>query len=415
MKPDILAIIPARGGSKGIPRKNIRNFAGYPLIAWSIAAGKQSELVTRIVVSTDDEEIASVAREYGAEVPFLRPVELAQDNTLDLPVFEQALKWLEEIEEYKPEVVVQLRPTSPIRPYSCVDDAISILLQHPRADCVRGVVPAGQNPHKMWRISRPDGPMSPLLEVPGIDEPYNAPRQILPPVYWQTGHIHAIRASTITRKHSLTGNKIYPLIIDPRYTVDIDNLSDWAKYEAVVYSGLDMVSPGKKNRPMPENIKMIITDFDGVITDGRVWTDENGKETVAASRSDSMRVRQLREGGIEVMILSSEVNSVVKARAEKMGIEAIHGLSLNGKGEALKKFLIEKNLDPAQIIYVGNDFNDLPCFEIAGWAVAVADAYPEVSGPGDYVLSNPGGYGALRELCDLVLNKLEEKSNGSRS
>ena len=411
---EILAIIPARGGSKGIPRKNIRSFAGYPLIAWSIAAGKQSKMVTRVIVSTDDEEIASVAREYGAEVPFLRPVELAQDNTLDLPVFEQALKWLEEIEEYKPEMVVQLRPTSPIRPRNCVDDAISILLQHPRADCVRGVVPAGQNPHKMWRISKPDGPMTPLLEVPGIAEPYNAPRQILPPIYWQTGHIDAIRASSISRKRSLTGNKIYPLIIDPRYTVDIDNLSDWAKYEAMVYSGaLDMVSPGRKNRSMPETIKMIITDFDGVITDGRVWTDENGKETVAASRSDSMRIRQLRERGIEVMILSSEVNNVVKARAEKMGIEAIHGLSLNGKGEALKKFLTEKNLDPAQIIYVGNDFNDLPCFEIAGWAVAVADAYPDVIRAADYVLSKPGGYGAIRELCDLVLNKIEEKPNGS--
>ena len=411
---EVLALIPARGGSKGIPRKNIRNFAGYPLIAWSIAAGKQSKMVTRVIVSTDDEEIASVAREYGAEVPFLRPVELGQDNTLDLPVFEQALKWLEEIEEYKPEVVVQLRPTSPIRPRNCVDDAISILLQHLRADCVRGVVPAGQNPHKMWRISKPNSPMTPLLEVPDIDEPYNAPRQVLPPVYWQTGQIDAIRASTITRKHSLTGSKIYPLIIDPRYTIDIDNLSDWAKYESIVYGGgLDMVSPGGKNRSMPETIKMIITDFDGVITDGRVWTDENGKETVAASRSDSMRIRQLRECGIEVMILSSEVNNVVKARAEKMGIAAIHGLSLNGKGEALKKFLTEKNLDPEQIIYVGNDFNDLPCFEIAGWAVAVADAYPEVIRAADYVLSKPGGYGAIRELCDLLLNRIKEKPNGS--
>ena len=411
---EVLAIIPARGGSKGIPRKNIRSFAGYPLIAWSIAAGKQSKMVTRVIVSTDDEEIASVAREYGAEVPFLRPVELAQDNTLDLPVFEQALKWLEEIEEYKPEMVVQLRPTSPIRPQNCVDDAISILLQHPRADCVRGVVPAGQNPHKMWRIAKPDGPMTPLLEVPGIAEPYNAPRQILPPIYWQTGHIDAIRASSISRKRSLTGNKIYPLIIDPRYTVDIDNLSDWAKYEAMVYSGtLDMVSPGRRHRPMPEKIKMIITDFDGVITDGRVWTDENGKETVAASRSDSMRIRQLRERGVEVMILSSEVNNVVKARAGKMGIEAIHGLGLNEKGEALKKFLTEKNLDPAQIIYVGNDFNDLPCFEIAGWSVAVADSYPEVIRAADHVLSTPGGYGAIRELCDLVLNKIKEKTNGS--
>lgn len=289
-----------------------------------------------------------------------------------------------------------------------MDNAIKILLEHPRADCVRGVVPAGQNPHKMWRISKPDGPMTSLLEVPGIDEPYNAPRQILPPIFWQTGHIDAIRVSTIIKKHSLTGNKIYPLVIDPRYTVDIDNLSDWAKYEAMVYGGgLDMVSPGRKRRPMPETIKMIITDFDGVITDGRVWTDENGRETVAASRSDSMRIRQLRERGIEVMILSSEVNPVVKARAEKMGVEAIHGLGLNEKGRALQKFLSEKALDPSQIIYVGNDFNDLPCFELAGWAVAVGDAYPDVIRAADYVLSRPGGYGAIRELADLVLKNLE--------
>ncbi len=404
---EILAIIPARGGSKGIPRKNIRDFAGYPLVAWSIAAGKQSRMVTRVIVSTDDEEIAAVSREYGAQTPFIRPAELAQDKTTDLPVFEHALKWLEEKEGYQPEVVIQLRPTSPIRPGDCVDQAVKILLDHRDADCVRGVVPAGQNPHKMWRISYENEPMAPLLQVDGIKEPYNAPRQILPPVYWQTGHIDAIRTATILQKHSMTGERIYPLIIDPRFTVDIDNLSDWAKYEAMVYSGaLEMVSPGRKRRPMPETIKMIITDFDGVITDGRVWTDENGRETVAASRSDSMRVRQLRERGIEVLILSSEVNSVVKARAEKMGVAAIHGLGLHEKGEALRKFLAEKHLDPAQIIYIGNDFNDLPCFEIAGWAVAVADAYPDVLRAADHVLSRPGGYGAVRELCDLVLKNL---------
>src|SRR5574337_355143 len=151
---ETLALIPARSGSKGIPRKNIRDFAGYPLVAWSIAAGLQAKSVRRVIVSTDDEEIAAVSREYGAETPFLRPAELAQDKTSDLPVFEHALKWLEEIEGYKPDVVVQLRPTSPIRPRDCVDNAVQILLEHPRADCVRGVVPAGQNPHKMWRIPR---------------------------------------------------------------------------------------------------------------------------------------------------------------------------------------------------------------------------------------------------------------------
>ena len=285
-----LALIPARGGSKGIPRKNIRNFAGYPLIAWSIAAAKQSQLVTRVIVSTDDEEIASVAREFGAETPFLRPAKFAEDNTTDLPVFEHALGWLAEHENYHPEIVVQLRPTSSIRPRGLVDDAIQVLLDHKDADSVRGVVSAGQNPHKMWRISGENGPMKNLLDVPGITEPYNAPRQILPPIYWQTGHIDAIRAETITKGGSMSGGVIYPIIIDSRYTVDIDNLQDWARYEHLVSTGeLDMVTPGKTRRPMPSTIKLVLCDFDGVITDNRVWTDQDGHETVVASRADSMK------------------------------------------------------------------------------------------------------------------------------
>ena len=211
---EILALIPARGGSKGIPRKNIRSFAGYPLITWSIAAGLQSNSVSRVLVSTDDEEIASVARDYGADAPFLRPSELAQDRTTDLPVFEHALKWLEDIEGYKPDIVIQLRPTSPIRPVGIIDEAVRILVEHPDADCVRGVVPAGQNPFKMWRFNGYDKPMNPLIDVDGIKEPYNAPRQILPPAYWQTGHIDAIRMTTISRKGSLTGDVIYPLVIE---------------------------------------------------------------------------------------------------------------------------------------------------------------------------------------------------------
>lgn len=405
---DTLALIPARGGSKGIPRKNIRNFSGYPLIAWSIAAAKQAKSVTRIIVSTDDEEIAAVARQFGAETPFLRPAEFAQDHTTDLPVFVHALKWLEEHEGYTPHVVVQLRPTSPIRPRGLVDRAVEILLAHPDADSVRGVVPAGQNPHKMWRLPQGEnGPMTNLLDVEGIDEPYNAPRQILPPVYWQTGHIDAIRAATI-RNGSMSGKRIYPLVIDPRFTVDIDNLQDWARYEHLVATGgLDMVWPGRAPRPFPASVKLIVSDFDGVITDNRVWTSEEGLETVVASRSDSMRIRELRERGVEVMILSSEPNPVVRARAEKMGVEAVHGIDIRGKGEALKQLLAEKKVDAANVVYIGNDLNDLPCFEIAGWAVAVADAYPEVLCAADYVLSKPGGHGAVREVCELVLKNMD--------
>ncbi|MBE0670753.1 MAG: acylneuraminate cytidylyltransferase [Anaerolineales bacterium] len=406
---EILALIPARGGSKGIPRKNIRSFAGYPLIAWSIAAAKRSSFVTRVIVSTDDEEIAAVAREWGAETPFLRPNELAQDKTTDLPVFEQALKWLEDVEAYRPEVVVQLRPTSPIRPRSMVDDAIQILLDHKDADCVRGVVPAAQNPFKMWRFNGEGKPLGQLLEVEGIDEPYNAPRQVLPPVYWQTGHIDAIRESTIVNKKSLTGDVIYPLVIDPKYTVDIDTLSDWAKYETLVYSGLEMVSPRSPRRTIPDTIKMVICDFDGVVTDNLVITDQDGKESVVASRSDSMHIKKLREMGVEVMILSSEPNPVVAARAKKMGVEAIHNVGMQDKGRVMREVLEQKNVKAENVVYVGNDLNDLPCFEVAGWSVAVADAYPEVIRAADYVLTKPGGHGAIRELCEIILKQLGHK------
>ncbi|MGB8982443.1 MAG: acylneuraminate cytidylyltransferase [Anaerolineales bacterium] len=400
---ETLALIPARGGSKGIPRKNIRSFAGYPLIAWSIAAAKQAQCVTRVIVSTDDPEIAAVARAHGAETPFLRPAELSQDNTTDLPVFEHALAWLAEHEGYRPEVLIQLRPTSPIRPRDCVDAAVKTLLEHADADCVRGVVPAGQNPHKMWRFAGEGRPLRSLLEVPGIAEPYNAPRQILPPVYWQTGHIDAIRVATIEQKKSLTGDVIYPLVIDPRYTVDIDNLSDWAKYEALAASGLEMVVPGRMKRSMPERIDLIICDFDGVLTDNRVWVDEDGREFVAAYRSDSIRVKELRARGIEVLILSSEVNAVVAARAKKMGVDAIHGVAVHDKGRVMREALAHKKIRAENVVYVGNDLNDLPCFEIAAWSVAVADAYPEVLRAADFVLSRPGGHGALRELIDLLL------------
>ena len=154
---------------------------------------------------------------------------------------------------------------------------------------------------------------------------------------------------------------------------------------------------------MPEKIELIICDFDGVITDNRVWVDQDGKEMVAAYRSDSVRVKELRAAGIDVMILSSEVNRVVEARARKMGVEALHGIALHDKGRMMREVLQQKNIKAENVIFVGNDTNDLSCFEVAGWSVAVADAYPEVIAAADFVLSKAGGHGALRELSDLIL------------
>jgi len=232
---EVLVLIPARGGSKSIPRKNIRSFAGHPLIAYSIAAGLAAESVTRVIVSTDDDEIAAASRRYGADTPFLRPAEHSQDATPDLPVFQHALKWLAQHEGYRPEIVVQLRPTSPLRRIWHIDQAVYRLLERPEADAVRTVCAPFQNPFKMWRIGA-DGFMRPLVDI-GFKEPYNMPRQALPDVYWQTGYVDAAWADTILKKNSMTGERILPLVIDPGEWIDIDSPDDWRRAERLLESG----------------------------------------------------------------------------------------------------------------------------------------------------------------------------------
>ena len=408
-KIEVLAIIPARGGSKGIPRKNVKKFAGYPLIAYSIVAAKQSSLVTRVIVSTEDEEIAEVARQYGAETPFLRPMELAQDETTDLPVFVHALNWSEKNEGYHPEIVVQLRPTSPVRPISCVDDAIRILISHPSADSVRGVVPAGQNPHKMWLIDEKTERMTPLLKVDGVKEPFNAPRQKLPPVWWQTGHIDVIRTQTILKKGSLSGDYILPCKIDSKFTIDIDNPFDWKKAEwLVLYGNLEMLDPANQRRKFPEKLQLLVMDFDGVLTDNRVWVDEKGHERIAASRADSMGLDLLRkQTQIEPMVLSTETNPVVTARCKKLNLPVIQGVT--EKATVLKETLSQKRIKPENVLYIGNDVNDLPCFPLVGCAVVPADAELQVLRASDLILQHNGGHGAVRELCDLLLQQYAEE------
>lgn len=401
-RSSIIAVIPARGGSKGLPGKNIRDFVGYPLLAYSIAAALQAKHIDRTIVSTDDEQIARIARQYGAEVPFLRPVHLAQDDTPDLPVFQHALRWLEEHESFQAEVVVQLRPTSPVRPLDCVDRAVDLLLSDPRADSVRGVVPSGQNPYKMWRIGE-GGYLNALL-ADDFDEPYNMPRQKLPATYWQTGHIDAIRRGTIMEKMSMTGDVVLPLVIDLRYTIDIDTDRDWENAERMISNfDLPFIRPGQPRRSFPDEVKLVVLDFDGVLTDNRVWVDSEGKEMAAANRGDGMGVGHLLEAGIEVIVLSTETDKVVQARCRKLGIDAIQGLS--DKAATLEKVLADRDLDPSNVVYLGNDVNDLTCFPLVGCALVPADAHVDAKRKADIRLSKRGGHGAVRELCDMILDE----------
>ncbi len=226
----VLVLIPARGGSKRIPKKNIKLLGGKPLIAYTVEQGKSSQFVDRLVVSTDDEEIAQVAKDYGAEVPFMRPRELAGDEADDRSVFLHALEWFAKNENYLPDIVVHLRPTHPLRRVEHIDRAIELLASHPEADSVRSVKEPDQTPYKMYKIDKA-GFLEPLLTLPGISESFNLPRQTLPKTFEHVGVVDAVWYRTLMGKKQMSGSKIIPLVFENYFYSGINTLEDWEKYE----------------------------------------------------------------------------------------------------------------------------------------------------------------------------------------
>lgn len=211
-RPEVLALIPARGGSISIPRKNLLVLAGKPLIVYSIEQALASRHITRTVVSTDDEEIARVAQDHGAEVPFMRPSELAQDLSPDLDVFRHALTTLGESESYTCDCVVHLRPTGPVRQVSRIDEAIELFLRSPDADSLRSVTSPAQSPFKMWRVEQ--GYLEPLLSIDGNAEPHSMPRQSLPGVFWQNGYVDIVRPRTVLGLGMMAGHRILQFVVN---------------------------------------------------------------------------------------------------------------------------------------------------------------------------------------------------------
>jgi len=227
----VLAVIPARAGSKGVPNKNIRPLLGKPLIIYSIEAAKASKYIDRIIVSTDGEKIAKVAKGAGAETPFLRPAEFAMDNTPDTPVFEHCLKWLKDNENYTPDIIVHLRPTGPLRTSQEIDEAIDLLERRPQAESVRSVEEPPKPPYKMWKPSKLY--MKPFITLIGVKDFHTAPRQFLPKVYQTTADIGVFRLKTLLNKKSIIGDKVLPYVLK-RPTVDIDSIFDFKIAELIL-------------------------------------------------------------------------------------------------------------------------------------------------------------------------------------
>lgn len=219
----VLCLIPAREGSKSIPHKNLTPFLGKPLLVHAVEQARSSRLVERTVISTDSEAYAAVAREAGAEAPFLRPAALAGDLSPDIDVFRHALQWLADREGYRPDVCVHLRPTYPVRRPEEIDEAIGLLLAHPEADSVRSVTPSPHTPFKMW-FQDEAGYLSPVIS--GVDpSPHSLPRQALPAVYLQNACVDVIRTRTI-EQGSMTGSRVLGYRM-PHF-FDIDDLQDLA-------------------------------------------------------------------------------------------------------------------------------------------------------------------------------------------
>jgi YrbI family 3-deoxy-D-manno-octulosonate 8-phosphate phosphatase len=388
---EVLAVIPARGGSKGIPRKNVRLVAGEPLLAFIVREALRSRRLTRVVVSTDDHEIGEVARRYGAEVIW-RPSGISDDTATSESALVHALDHLREVEGYEPDLLVFLQCTSPLTLAQDIDGTIDTLLET-GADTALAVADFH---YFLWR--------GPHDDAAGInhDKLVRPRRQDREPQYLEAGAVVVARTrGFLAAKHRFYGRSaIYEIPLER--CLEIDEPSDLLVAQArLVARRRDPIEA------LPERPSGVAFDFDGVFTDNRVIVTSDGQEGVACHRSDGLGLARLRALGIPMIVLSTETNPVVALRCQKLGIEYRQGLA--DKAEALGTWMNEHRLDPEQVVYLGNDVNDLGCLQKVGCPVVVADAVDEVRVDARLVLQTRGGHGAVRELCDLVYARLANR------
>jgi len=227
---NIIAIIPARGGSKGVPKKNIRLLGGYPLVAYSIVAARLTTQIDRVVVSTDSDEIAEVSRYYGAEVPFIRPQEYAQDKSPDRDFVVHAVRWFEENEGRAPDLLVHLRPTTPLRDPAVMDRAVTEIVKCPDATCLRSAQPCPESPFK-WFLRKDDGFFT-GLQSDDMDA-LNKPRQMFPTVYIPDGYIDILKTDFIKNSDTIHGNRVLAFISP--FCREVDTLEDFEMLEFQIH------------------------------------------------------------------------------------------------------------------------------------------------------------------------------------
>jgi CMP-N,N'-diacetyllegionaminic acid synthase len=248
--PTTVAFVPARAGSKRIQGKNVRLLRGHTLVAYSIVAAQASEAFGRVIVSTDSDEVAQIAAAYGAEVPFMRPAELARDRSPDIEWVRHAIGWLR-ADGADVEVFAILRPTSPLRSPATIGTAVAALLADSDADSVRGVEPVSQHPGKMWIVDEAKARMRPLLDDGGAHPPWHStPYQALPRVHVQNASLEVARVRCVDEYDTIAGNQIIPFVLPGHEGFDLNEPVDWLVLERLLESG-EANLPELPHPPMP--------------------------------------------------------------------------------------------------------------------------------------------------------------------
>ena len=393
-----VAIIPARGGSRGLPRKNVALLDGKPLIVHTIDAARAATEVDIVVVSTDDPEIAQISEAAGAWV-IERPPAIAGDTASSESAVLHALGVLAENHGVRPEITVFLQCTSPLTMSEDIDQTVRALVST-SADSALAVAQCHQF---LWRRSKAGS-----AEGINHDSTIRQRRQDREPQYVETGAVYVMRTSGFqVSKHRFFGE--IAMHVMPRARVwEIDDPTDFVVARAL----LQARRTHDARALLPFQPAALVLDFDGVFTDNSVFLSQDGTESVRCSRSDGAGLAQLKRAGLPMLVLSAEVNPVVGKRCEKLGLECLQGI--RDKRPVLKAWLDENHIDPAHAIYIGNDLPDIPCMQAVGCGVAVADAHPRALDAADLILQTPGGHGAIRELVDLIIDTANEQKEASR-
>ncbi|WP_336050728.1 acylneuraminate cytidylyltransferase [Streptomyces sp. CA2R101] len=394
--PTVVAVIPARGGSKGVPAKNLAAVGGVPLVARAVHECRAARLVTDVVVSTDDAGIAAAARGAGAVV-VRRPGDIAGDTATSEAAVLHAMDAYEAEHGARVDAVLLVQCTSPFLAREDIDGVAAAVVEG-GADSALTVAPFHGF---VWRDAEPAvGGATAADGGHGVnhDKSFRPRRQDRPQDLLETGAAYAMEAAGFRADGHRFFGRTELVRTDPARVLEVDDPHDLARARALAPL-LDAERPGAL--PTRDDIDAVVLDFDGTQTDDRVLIDADGREIVAVHRGDGLGIAALRRAELKLLILSTETNPVVAARARKLQVPVLHGI--DRKDLALKQWCEEAGIDPARVLYVGNDVNDLPCFDLVGWPVAVAGAHDVVRGAARALTATPGGSGAIREIAAWLL------------